>query len=362
MKKISTLFLSTALFVGANAQITMNSNDIGDIGDTYIQRTDTNKNIYAVGAAGTNQTWNFSFQNWGEDTTELTNKNWTPYAAQFPGANLAGFNPNDPSGSDYFYINKSTADLRLMGGAVDVFGNGSKEILKWNPGRVLLKFPTAYGNTYSTPLYRAIKITVDTNISGPPPIDSIRYVSWETHFDTVDAWGSITLPSGTFASLRIQTISYRWDSIFVHSPLLPGTWTLITDAMDTTYTKTWWSNDPAAKFNLVEMRYDPLTGMNTDDITYLHAKYVNSVSELDKNYQANAYPVPANSELTISHPDIDAGTILVYNASGQKVAEQRINSELSKVNVVNYSNGFYFYQIQTPTGQFVTKGKFQVVK
>ena len=110
------------------------------------------------------------------------------------------------------------------------------------------------------------------------------------------------------------------------------------------------------------MRYNPATGMNSEDVTYLHAKYVNSVSELDENYQANAYPVPANNELTISHPDIDAGTILVYNASGQKVAEQRISSELSKVNVVNYSNGFYFYQIQTPTGQFVTKGKFQVVK
>jgi len=361
MKKISTIFLSTALFIGANAQITINSTDIGDIGDTYVQRTDTNK-TYSIGGSGTNQTWNFTFQNISEDTTELTNKNWTPYAAQFSAASMAAFNPNDPSGSDYIYFDKTSTDLKLMGGAIDVFGNGSKEIIKWSPGRTLLKFPLAYGNTFNSPLYRAIDITVDTNISGPPPIDSIRYVSWETHFDTVDAWGSITIPSGTFASLRIKTVSYRWDSIFVHSPLAPGTWTLITDAQDTIHTKTWWSNNPSADFNLVQFEYDPATGMNNNDVTYLHTKYVNSVSELEENYQANAYPVPANNELSISHPDIDAGTILVYSASGQKVAEQRINNELSKVNVVSYPNGFYFYQIQTPTGQFVTKGKFQVVK
>ncbi len=90
---------------------------------------------------------------------------------------------------------------------------------------------------------------------------------------------------------------------------------------------------------------------------------VTEVVGLDEN-TANeivAYPNPVSSVLTVNLGNANANAINVIDMSGRVVETVNVNNQLQTIDVSNYDNGVYFYQVVTNEGVIKTE-KFVVSK
>lgn len=93
-------------------------------------------------------------------------------------------------------------------------------------------FPVQYGNSFSSRGYTFI----DFN-----PILDAKWVQHRNRISTVDGYGSITTPFGTFNALRIKHEIKETDSIFYVLPIIGGIW--IPLSLPTTYEYEWWTTN-----------------------------------------------------------------------------------------------------------------------
>src|SRR4051794_9645834 len=98
---ISLFYLAQPTITGANAPV---------IGDVLVEQFTTAS--VSQGNGGANQTWDFSTLQGNGDlsSTTLVSPSSTPYAANFPGANVAAVS----SGAYAYYLTSST-ELSLVG-------------------------------------------------------------------------------------------------------------------------------------------------------------------------------------------------------------------------------------------------------
>lgn len=73
----------------------------------------------------------------------------------------------------------------------------------------------------------------------------------------------------------------------------------------------------------------------------------------------NVYPNPANTEFTITMKATDA-TVEVMDVTGKLVNTYPVTMGEAKMDVSNFNNGVYFYQIKTSANETVKSGKFTV--
>lgn len=87
-------------------------------------------------------------------------------------------------------------------------------------------------------------------------------------------------------------------------------------------------------------------------------------SSLDENY-ANyvaVYPNPTNSVVNfyVTHPNVKA--LVVMDIVGKEVMSSNIDSELTQINIENFSNGTYFYRLLGADGSTLVANKLFKVK
>lgn len=263
MKKILLALLSI-LSLTANAQISLDANDLPNVGDQVIfivDSSDAARNVNLGTAAG-NQNWDFtglgvSFY----DTLRYLNPATTPAAANFPNANLA----LESFGTTYYFI-KSAQEYLLDGISGDLLGLGEIVSFNLNPNQSIFEFPTNYLDTYNQTIL--VDTVVDTNAT---LFDSIRIknvVITETIFD---AWGDVNTLAGSFASLRSKTTSITYDSIFVHNPFIG--WSLFNDGYDSSITYQWYAKNE--KYAIAEVSID-IDG-NISTVSYQPGNNVSAV-------------------------------------------------------------------------------------
>jgi hypothetical protein len=73
----------------------------------------------------------------------------------------------------------------------------------------------------------------------------------------------------------------------------------------------------------------------------------------------NAYPNPASSVFTITMKSTDA-TVEVLDITGKLVSSTPVIMGEARMDVSNYNNGVYFYQIKDASNNMVKAGKFTV--
>ena len=175
MKKIY-LMISCALGISTliNAQQVLTANGINPVsGDKFVLK---NCQDMPPGAAGANQTWNFSAMN-ASTTTSYTYApaSTAPAAADFPNADLVAH-----QGSGVYSFWKVTGSaLTNMGHALPSFTQS------YSNGEDLVHFPFAFTNTF-----------VDT-WSTTYTLSSFVFVRSGTTTVNYDAYGTITTPSVT---------------------------------------------------------------------------------------------------------------------------------------------------------------------
>ncbi|MCB0679119.1 MAG: PKD domain-containing protein [Saprospiraceae bacterium] len=246
------LALLLAFPLKQSAQISLGAGDIPAIGDAITYGADTLSPSISVGTAGGGQSWDFT--NVQEDI-QIVNNFITPIGApnagDFPTSNLV-VEINDI----YNYAQITVNEVIALGTVFDVFGSGTLTSVVFDQPQTVYTIPTAYGDDY-TDVY-GFDVRADGSDFG---VDSVRYKQTNSAEVSVDAWGSVTVPAGTYNALRRQIVTSSTDSIWIK---FLGFWTLFDNAESTTTTYEWLSAE--SKGTLAEADLDQLG--NVESFTY----------------------------------------------------------------------------------------------
>lgn len=315
-----------------SAQITLTDADIGAPGSSYIMGIDdTFDSTFTLGSAGANQSWDFSSLGVdGVDTVNFEDPANTPYAADFPTANLAIFQGNL---SGYAYLEYDANSLQIIGLAGDPANVGQTFIIHQEDPLVIAKFPFTYASTFQdTSIF-----DVSAAFSAFPGTDSVRYRNTEHRTLTADSYGDLILPAGTQNTLRVKTISNTTDSVWVHIPFLG--WNLVQDSAYTDSTFTWWAN--GSGYLLCEASY---AGADLDQITYQGPVIVSQPDPTAVKFET--FPNPANDQLIIRREQAVPAELELYDALGRMVLSKESKELETTLPVSDLPEGAYILRIR----------------
>lgn len=210
MKKTSTILILCLLVIAAKAQITITTNDMPGMSDTLrfstVNIDGLTDSMYQV--SGANMTWDFSHLEANSQDVEAYKPSLqTPYAGFFFGLNRYGKLEADSIGfgqfvfKDVYRFYKNTnakfeiegVGLRYSGFPIPSYYADNDEIYQ---------FPLDYNDFDSSTFDYTLSLLT---------LGSLNTKGYRTN--SVDGWGQITTPYGTFMALRVTTDIVSTDSI-----------------------------------------------------------------------------------------------------------------------------------------------------
>ncbi len=221
MKSIYTLVLVFAV-TALSAQITIDANDFGQLGDQVVVARDnvhfTTLDITSTGQ----QTWDFSaFVITSYEFNEFSDPMSVANAAQFSNANIVYATSNlntmlnaNASGVDIVGYD-GDAGLILGGAAL-----GVELSVPFEDPMNFIQFPANYLDSYTDTNTFDRKVDAASLLPNAP-VDSIRVVHNATATHTIDAYGTMILLGDTQAVLRKKKIDYFIDTIYIN---VAGNW------------------------------------------------------------------------------------------------------------------------------------------
>ena len=279
----------------------------------------------------------------------------TPYASTFADANLAS-----EQGDSYYYFkidNNGLSALGLYGALVYDTYNVTTSI-EVNPPQSILRFPAALNDGFTETVVR--KAQVDKDATGDPnfPFDSVRFVSTVEREVSLDAYGSMTTPLGTFETIRSSEMETITDQIFVYSATT-GIWSpLPAGSPYTNQSYSWWTNENNFGFPVVQVQYEPGDGVISASWVQ---DFVSGANERNL-LQFSLYPNPAPHQLFVQLPEPFAGTLEVRNLHGLVMETQAIDGDWATVSTESFVNGSYVLVLRNEQGQLVGRKPFQVLR
>lgn len=341
MKK--QLLFGSLLFAGFTfSQITVTESDLIQPSDIVEQAFDQSFSITHT-AAGTDLTWNYAAL--VEDSVGVFNigaASWSDGNAEFPDANLSG---DDNSGQGNIFLRKSASALDVLGLYGDPVGTGNNDAYAFDPQDRITPLPLTY-NTTDQNSY-TFEFTFDPGQTG---VDSVRVKQLADQDFVADAWGELTTPLGTFEVVRLLKTQITTDSVWAYSF---GMEQLFDSGKDTTYSYSYFTNNPNVRYPLVEYDYDPELDQIIGDITWLKAEPTTSLDEVDLS-TFEMYPNPARNEVVLSSGDIKAD-YLVVDITGKKVLDGNTDGKEVSVDISSLKQGVYLVKFFTEEKYIGTK-------
>ena len=325
---IILVFLSIS--IAGFSQITIESIDLPQPGQEYYRSTAINVNIDLT-QTGANQLWDYrNLQRDARDTMIYHTVSQTPFAYQFKF--------NNPIQPNYYSTEaKHTPDVSL-GGVLEMTNNylfSKNSTSSWTEvgiGTTVsgVPFPTQYTDT-KTKLALPVNY-LDANTDNFSYLMSIPTFGAQgqdgTLSYTVDGWGIIRTPGGSFEALRVKTEYTQTDTIYI-SLLNMG---LRIPSSQITYE--WYAKAEG---------YPVLTV--TDQLGQLvSAEFVDDMTVgIDKTTLAQndyLFPNPTNNTLNLALIETDL-QVVILDVSGNKVYTSPQKSP-KQIDVSFLSNGIYF--------------------
>ena len=346
-KNYFLLFLMMTSLISM-AQITITNDDFIPLNSTLVIAYDTLPDASIVpGSGGANQSWDFSNVAAHDVDTMLTvSPGQTPLVEFFPESNYASYQTGD---SVYIYFNRSSDKVQLLG--VGFTGSDAIiPIMNYTPPETLLDFPVNFGDDYTQTFY-----TDNTMVSPNPELgyDSIRFKSTTVSRTTVDAYGNITTPLGSFESLRSKDYQIQYDSVWA---MVFGNWVAVSVTVDTSISYSWWTNDQSIGFMLFSIDMD-MESNGVSDVTFLQ----NSIQSVKENSVASAelFPNPSSDLLNIEFDNSITGQLTIFNQAGQMVTDIEVSNQRNlQLSVSSFSTGVYIYKVNSSRGAVLYQGKF----
>lgn len=221
-----TIFCFTLIFPAALlSQISITSDDIlKPVGTQIAQEYNASGTVTVdLGTPGGSKSWNFSAYDLTEMVSgEIVDPAGTPFADDFPTANICYMDSEDASDAEiYSYMNVTNSMWNFLG-----IGASAAE--------------TSYVNVYDPPRQTPLPIdyqdTFEQTIEYGDTIGGFIFHTLNRSHTTVDAWGSMIIPLGTFDVLR--AISY--DTTISTIGLEPFVFVDTTTSID----YSWFGKDP----------------------------------------------------------------------------------------------------------------------
>lgn len=314
------LFLSA---LNSYAQPTINSNVIPAIGTTSVYLRSNGANTFNPGGTGANVTWNFATLDTlgGTSSQKIADADTTPYALSFSSvasrAIISGSGLN--TGYSYTYLDNSKYEY---------YGFKTlTETRAYVDPQLQLQFPFTYNSQFTDTFYDA----------------------WPVYYGNAtvkaDAYGTLTLPTGTFSNvLRINAKEvYREyddqspeDSIFYEGQYYR-----------------WYQPNKAGvvleysrlvKFAIyLGQRYDVDSAKH---VVMTKTGGTTAIKETENSFETKVYPNPAGNVLLINAETIidEAEVTDIY---GKSVIKQSIFDKQAILNLNNLAGGTYYVQLTT---------------
>jgi len=337
------LFTIALAFITINAfsQITVTDADLISVGDVVYEASDDNPStVINIGNAGAvSQNWDFSsLQIMDIEEIEVISPIGTPFAGMYPNADMCV-----EMDDELLYLDKSSSGIQVVG-----FGG--------IPGNMLLiPLPLTYGLNYqdgpntimdSVLVNSFIDDSLAPYISLNPSydqIDSLKITVVMTSDFTVDAWGGITIPMGTYASLRVKveetTISN--NSLYCSSSAgLGGGWYVLPAETELAIRYEWWTNDTSVKLRLIELEMDSFN--NVEAAIFLTQPPVTSVDN-SSEISVKVYPNPTSDKLIVNTM-LNNCSYNLLDISGREIISCNFNNS-AVIDLTGYSVGAYFLRI-----------------
>lgn len=288
MKKLYTLLTLIVFGFEANAQITLLSTDMAQIGDHIVRYVDTIPS-YGPGGAGANQIWDFS-NAVIEDTAEtwVVSVGSTPYASTFVGSDIAMHNGE----GSYLYFQTSSVTLTTTGAAGDLLATGEIIQAPFSNNLQLQVFPRQFGNYFND------TYSFQAEADGAAfSVYRIRLTHSGHVYDTTDAYGTLITPYGTYDALRVKVTDYTTDVIEVKlASFLP--WTPFTTVQDTSVSYTWHAKQE--KLAIAEFSYDSIGNPKQLVFSTVPPPIATDVVSNESSSSTYLYPSPATDRVCLS--------------------------------------------------------------
>lgn len=358
MKKHVLAFSVALLPLAASAQITITLADVAPIFTVIRQAQDTTPTV-TPGAAGAAQTWNMSALNaHSVDTLTFTAPQFTPYGSQIPGCNYAIIQTSPITDSAFIYLKYSTTALELAGQASDPFGLGSPIVLGLSNFETLAPFAMNYGDTIVDDASGDVQFPLGFDPGIGFVIDSVRVHTRIHKHGSVDGWGNLTTPFGTFNTLRVNVLRSQIDTIDIYAL---GMWAPnFFSQMDSARTYQFWAN--GAGFPVAELSDDQDLGQITR-ATWLQATpQVIGVPECVCEAGAGVFPNPATDLINLNSNNNLAFSARIFDISGREVAAIDLVNGKGMLNVQSYAAGVYHFRMLGADGAVLEQGKFAVTR
>jgi hypothetical protein len=204
MKHIQLLVLcclASSLF----AQITVGNQTFPQVGDTLLTGTDNMPDNVQIGTPGPERVWNFkSLQSPLVLRTIVKAAAEGAAASDFPEADLV-FKLNE-NAEGYYKLTESTLELIGLAGT-DPLNLGIEINPALEESQIERRAPLNYGDTFDSTIkltYAVASEDIPQELLDELPItpDSIRMRLLINRRDEVDAWGTMSIPGGTYDVLR----------------------------------------------------------------------------------------------------------------------------------------------------------------
>lgn len=350
-----SLIILVIIFSPLHSQITIQSEDFpSNFG--YQQKEydylNTEEGIeYEIAAPGGSYTWSFSLDNYPEgDIYNLILKEPPEeFNEYFPTATYSMFVENNEI-SLYSFFNKTGSELLFLGGAFDFFGQ--PVVLVEIPPQIWLKFPLSMGVNWTSS-------SLDTMDLGTGII-----AVTQTDIDaSVDAFGTITVPLGTYECLRVK-VNY----VVKRDSYMDGT--LLNSATDEYTMYRFLSDTKGYVAFIIERDVDGLVKVTEVSFSLPVGTDVENpynMSELSINNFPNPFSESTTINYTLDNPAFV--NIIIYDNLGSKITTlvneyQEIGSHQAIFDAMKTGNslpqGIYYYTIQID--QQIERGKLLLIR
>lgn len=362
MKKILPLFFVIIISVtSVRSQITITGADMPQDGVSVITATDTLNSVNLGSPGASSQIWNFSSLTpsyYSFPTYSLTSA--TPYAAAFAASNIYTYGPAafysslygaTPVGTQgmnkgYMFWESDNTGFSVVGFRADSGAYSNINVLE-NPKELLIAAPATYG----TPVFNNMsRWELPMNVN-PADADTF-YVVRSTKTITVDAWGSLTTPFGTFSNvLREHEYRIKIDSAYGKMGTVPIY--AIELMRDTANNYIYLANGLHYPVAIVHANKNNVI----KDVEYYSGVYVGINDVVVENNTFSVYPNPSNGNYNLvdKQNKLMNSTFQIVNMLGEVIHEGKINDRTTLIDINSQASGIYLLNVYTPEGLLKTK-------
>ncbi|MFN8323389.1 MAG: PKD domain-containing protein [Chitinophagales bacterium] len=247
MKKTFTLAIILSLFSSAFSQISLLLSDMPTATQTQRIAIDTFP-LPAInfGNKGANQTYDFSnLTLFKYDTIEYR----TPTSGQTticPNADVA----TTLDGINFILTNNDPGNNKLTLEGFQGLISGNVLGAEYSTKPDLIRFPANYQTNFSGTGY--LQKSVPGNQVGQPLVTTIELtINTSAYSDTIDGWGTVKTPLGTYDCLRKKRIETTTTTI---RALFLGNWSTVSNSTSTTTRYSYFTKE--AKGSVINFNYD----------------------------------------------------------------------------------------------------------